>query len=263
MLVALLLLASIPAASAVHVWEKQETILEADGRYQNPYTQVQVWIDLKGPGFSKRVYGFWDGGSTFRVRFLATAPGEWSWVSGSLPLDQGLAGKKGSFTATAWTEREKQAVSTRRGFIRPTANGHAFEYDDGTPFFYMADTWWAVPTFRHKWYDDDRERPAGPEMGFKDMVRVRKRQGFNGLAMLASMPAWDNDGRPRRIQLDDGTWVRNAWGKPGGESAKDMHNEGGRAFLFPGKVPGYVDVFPDVDRINPAYFQHMDLKIDY
>ena len=45
--------------------------------------------------------------------------------------------------------------------------------------------------------------------------------------------------------------------------AKDMHNEGGRAFLFPGKVPGYEQVFPDVDRINPEYFKYLDRKIDY
>src|ERR1017187_8731097 len=45
--------------------------------------------------------------------------------------------------------------------------------------------------------------------------------------------------------------------------AKDMYNEGGRAFLFPGKVPGYGQVFPDVDRINPDYFKFMDRKIEY
>jgi hypothetical protein len=42
-----------------------------------------------------------------------------------------------------------------------------------------------------------------------------------------------------------------------------MDNEGGRPFLYPGKVPGYEDVFADVDRINPAYFRYLDRKIDY
>ena len=42
-----------------------------------------------------------------------------------------------------------------------------------------------------------------------------------------------------------------------------MDNEGGRPFFFPGKVPGYEDVFPDVDRINPEYFKYLDRKIDY
>ena len=42
-----------------------------------------------------------------------------------------------------------------------------------------------------------------------------------------------------------------------------MDNEGGRPFLFPGKVPGYENMFPDVDRINPDYFKYIDRKIDY
>ena len=42
-----------------------------------------------------------------------------------------------------------------------------------------------------------------------------------------------------------------------------MSNEGGRPFLFPGKVPGYETVFPDLNRINPEYFKYVDRKIDY
>jgi hypothetical protein len=261
---ALLSIAVLPAAP-VHVWEKQEAAFTAAGSYENPYTQVEVWIDLKGPGFAKRVYGFWDGGQTFKVRFLATAPGEWSWTSGSEPRDSGLAGKSAAWTAISWTEAELRQNPTRRGMIRPTPNGHAFEYSDGTPMLYLADTWWAAPTFRYKWYDDDKVRPAGPEMGFKDMVRVRKAQGYNGVAMLAALPNWAADGRPATIQLADAqkTTVRNAWAVPDADTAKDMHNEGGRPFHFPGRVPGYEDVFPDVDRINPAYFEHMDKKVDY
>ena len=48
-----------------------------------PLRDVVCWIDLEGPGFARRVYGFWDGGRTFKVRFVATAPGEWRWRSGS------------------------------------------------------------------------------------------------------------------------------------------------------------------------------------
>ena len=42
-----------------------------------------------------------------------------------------------------------------------------------------------------------------------------------------------------------------------------MDNEGGRPFVFPGKVPGYENMFPDVDRVNPEYFRYVDRKIDY
>ena len=59
------------------------------------------------------------------------------------------------------------------------------------------------------------------------------------------------------------TVIRSAWLEFGANSAKNMDNEGGRPFLYPGKVPGYEDVFADVDRINPKYFDFLDRKIDY
>ena len=63
---------SAAALTPVHVWEKQELTFTAERTYANTYTDVIVWVDLVGPGFSKRVYGFWDGGQTFHLRVLAT-----------------------------------------------------------------------------------------------------------------------------------------------------------------------------------------------
>ena len=68
---------------ACHVWEKVEITLQAKNSYENAYRDVVVWVDLKRPGFSKRCYGFWDGGDMFGVRVLGTAPGEWTWKSAS------------------------------------------------------------------------------------------------------------------------------------------------------------------------------------
>src|SRR4051812_24205533 len=95
------------AAPAIHVWETQQLTFTASNSYINPYTDVTVWVDLSGPGFKKRVYGFWDGGNTFHLRLVATAPGVWSWKSGSNSGDNGLTGKTGSFTVIDWTEKEK------------------------------------------------------------------------------------------------------------------------------------------------------------
>jgi len=255
---------TVVLGDTVGVWEKVEITLRSEQTYANRYADVTVWVDLKGPGFEKRCYGFWDGGKTFRVRVLATAPGTWTWESGSQPADPGLVGVRGTFEAMAWTEAEKDQNSCRRGMIRSTANGHAFEYADGTPFFLMGDTWWAVPTFRYRWYEDDRRRPLGPEVGFKDLVQFRLKQGYNCIAMIAALPHWANDGKPRNWKMPDGTVVRSAWQQAGTNSAKDMHNDRGeRPFVFPGKVPGYEDHVPDLERVDPRYFHLMDKKIDY
>ena len=75
------MMAAAGKAETRHVWEKVEIALQSQRPLGNPYTDVQVWVDLKGPGLDRRCYGFWDGGSTFRVRVLATAPGRWTWES--------------------------------------------------------------------------------------------------------------------------------------------------------------------------------------
>ncbi|MGD0464929.1 MAG: DUF4038 domain-containing protein [Tepidisphaeraceae bacterium] len=260
-----------PVEAVVHPWEKQELTFTAAQKFPNPYTDAIIWVDLTGPHFNKRVYGFWDGGQTFRVRVVATEPGDWIWESGSEPADDGLANKNGSFTAIAWSEQELRENPLRHGFLQATPNQHALQHADGTPFFIIGDTWYAAGTGRFKWYDDDTPRPIGPTAGFKDYIRYRRDQGYNWVTIIAAFPNWMNDGRPWHVVANDAdhTTIRSAWlefgtGKSVRDgSAKNMDNEGGRPFVFPGKVPGYENMFPDVDRINPEYFHYIDRKIDY
>lgn len=260
------LVLSLLSASAepVHVWEKVEITLHSKQTFSNPYTDAKVWVDLKGPGFDKRCYGFWDGGDTFRVRVMATAAGKWAWNSGSQPDDAGLAGQSGEFEALPWSEAEKAANPNRRGMICATPNGHAFEYADGTPYFLIGDTWWATPTFRFPWRNDATPRAMGPDAGFQDYVRYRREQGYNCVGILAALPNWANDAHSNRLRMPDDTVLRDAWGQAGTKSGKDMHTETGeRPFFFPGKVPGFEDLIPDLERVNPAYFQALDRKMDY
>ena len=104
--------------------------------------------------------------------------------------------------------------------IRPSANGHAFQYADGTPFLLIGDTWWATPTFRFRWRDDDTLRPLGPEAGFKEFVAYRRKQEFNCVAILAALPNWANDDKPTTLRTADGTVLRSAWKQAGTNSAK-------------------------------------------
>jgi len=270
----------------VRCWQPLEIELTAQSVPENPYTETEVWADLSGPGFSKRVAGFWDGGRTYRIRVAATAPGTWRWSAGSEPTSLEVSGMSGSFVAHEWSGEELRDVPTRRGMVGASADGRGLEYADGTPFFLLGDTWWATPTHRYPWDPEARDAiPAGScagaspnrdapgptvedmmpraGMSFQEMVTYRKAQGYNCIAMLSGFPHWANDGSPATIVDDEGLSIRNAWVQPGTESAKDMHNEGGRPFEFPGHVPGFEDVVPDLDRINPAYFEELDRKIEY
>lgn len=78
----------------MHVWEKCELSFTLQGTYDNPYTDIVGWVDLEGPGFKRRCYGFWNGGDEFVVRVTATAAGQWRWTAGSEPGDSGLTAQE-------------------------------------------------------------------------------------------------------------------------------------------------------------------------
>ncbi len=267
--VSLFLCSVLYAQSAPHVWELQEIELHSARLYANPYADVTCWVDLTGPGFTKRVYGFWDGGNVFRVRVVATSPGEWKWISGSNQNDdQGLNGKAGSFTARDWTEEEKKVNPNRRGFLRSTFNGHALEYADGTPFFMVGDTWigaanWRLP-LTEKPADPNYE--SAPGITFQEAVALRKRQGFNSVSMIAAFPTWATDQYAATYADKNGVYYRNAWEEfgvnvaPDTPTAKAMHDERGyRPFeIIPSR-----EGLPNFDRIVPEYFQSLDRKMAF
>ncbi|MCP4261388.1 MAG: DUF4038 domain-containing protein [Planctomycetes bacterium] len=215
------------------VYEVVEKVFHAQKGYGNAYLEVDLWVELTGPGATYRIPAFWDGGNTFRARLVATAPGEWRWSTSNLTGDSGLDGKSGTFSAAAWTESEMQANPNRRGFIRPSTNNHTLEYADGTPFFYAGDTWWSALTRIYSW--DSDQGKAG--ISFQDALALRKAQGFTGINMIACFPT---------------DTVRGIWDK-------SIHGE---KVAEDGSTPFEVSSDGDADytRINPQYWQQADRK---
>jgi hypothetical protein len=257
------------SSSNIHVWETKEIVLKAEKHYDNCYTDVECWVELKGPHFSKRIYGFWDGDNVFIVRVVATEPGKWKWKSGSNQKnDKGLNNRTGEFNANAWTEEEKLQNPNRRGFMRPSANGHALQYADGTPFFLVGDTWLAATTWRlpYRGVASMENYVPAPGIGFEDAVAYRKRQGFNSVSMIACFPNWESDCSPSTYADENGVYPRNAWEKfdyytkEGKLTAKNMRDEyGNRPFDMSEKHKGVADF----DRITPEYFKSLDKKMQY
>jgi hypothetical protein len=259
----------------VHVWQAQEITLATARDYANPYVDIECWVDLEGPGFRRRVYGFWDGGRTFKVRVVATQPGEWTWRVGSSRADPGLSGS-GKFRAVAWSEAELAANANRRGFIRSSENGHALRYADGTPFFLTGDTWLAASTWRLPFKGTRAAADYVPAEGisFEEAVAWRKRQGYNSISLIAAFPNWAADGHGATFANRDGVYLRNAWEKFGHwapnakistadgatTTAKDMHDERGNR---PFKVFADREGLADFDALNPEYFASLDHKMQH
>lgn len=264
-----LILSADATGQDIHAWEMKELTFTAENSYENPYTDVTLWVDLKGPGFSKRVFGFWDGGQTFRVRVVATGPGDWEWVSGSnQDGDRGLNNRAGSFKAIAWTASEMQENPNRRGFIRSSSNGHALEYADGTPFFLSGDTWWAATTWRVPISGVDPGEDYKPATGitFEGLIAYLMKREYNSINLIACYPNWDFDGKPSAFKDGNGVTVRASWAKWGYQTAdgknqsKDMQDELGNK---PFEMSEEFEYCADYERIIPEYFQSLDKKMQY
>lgn len=259
----------------VRVWEAQEITFQAARDYANPYVEVECWIELSGPNFKRRVYGFWDGGRIFKVRFVAPTPGDWTWQVGSnQPSDEGLNGGAGKLRAVQWSAADIESNPNRRGFVRASGSGHALNYADGTPFFLVGDTWLAASTWRLpiKGHTAAVDYEPAEGISFEEAVAYRKRQGFNSVSFVAAFPNWAADHRGATYANKDGVFLRNAWEKFGHwapsatistadgatTTGKDMHDEdGNRPFAILENREGLADF----DRINPDYFRNLDRKM--
>ena len=66
----ILLTASLPAAD-VGIWDRFEAAIENTKNYADPYNDVTLDVVYRSPGgIEVRSRGFYDGGSTWRIRFM-------------------------------------------------------------------------------------------------------------------------------------------------------------------------------------------------
>jgi len=243
------------------VMEVVEVAFNSQEQYDNPYMDVDVWIELKKSGSTSEEYRipvFWDGGNVFRARLVATSPGNWTWnimnetVENS---DHGFIGQSGSFSANA---ANTNSNPNNRGFIKVADNTRTLEYADGTPFFYTADTSWSALTGVFGF--DSANDISG--ISFKDYITARKNQGFNGLNVIASFPD-DTYLQQRGRNLDrpgkeKGLWSTKTWGKK-------IASNGNTPFAMKRRGQSVTDARPEVDykRIVPEYWQTVDERMQF
>jgi hypothetical protein len=159
LLLALMATADMATAGAgVATWQRWEQALESTGHYQNPFKDVTVSVAYSGPGGrTLKSLGFWDGGSTFKIRCAFPVPGTWSWrTTCSNPADTGLQDRHGEVQVSAYDGGNSLF---QHGFLRVSDNRRNLAFADGTPFLWIGDTHWAAttlltePGFR-RWVDD-------------------------------------------------------------------------------------------------------------
>ncbi len=137
----------------IKTWQVFELTLEAENEYENPYEMVEgtpghdlLTAHFRGTegdaaGMEIETVGFWYEDDTWKVRFSPPQSGTWKYSTTS--SDPGLDGKSGRIQVSKWSDDEKVKNPVRRGLVNVSEDyPNYFTYSDGTPFFWIGDTWW-------------------------------------------------------------------------------------------------------------------------
>jgi hypothetical protein len=184
-------------------------------QYSDPFNQVDVDAIVTLPsGSEERVPGFWAGDSTWHVRYAPPAPGLYRIRSVCTDTgNQDLHGRTLTLDVQPYAGNNPHY---KHGVLKVGADQRHFQHADGTPFFWLGDTWWMGLCKRLNWPD-----------GFETLTADRVQKGFTMVQIVAGL-------YPDMEPFDD----RGA-------------NEAG----FPWER--------DFTRINPAYFDMADVRIQH
>jgi hypothetical protein len=174
----------------VHQWRTIEIGFDIEGNFANPYKDIEVHAVFTGPGgVAIRRPAFWDGGSTWRVRFAPTLPGTWHYI---LLADEptGIDLHIHSDAVQCLPANAGQAIFERAFLTRAPGTRH-LSYGDGTPFFWLGDTHWR---FAHERWDEANK--LGWTSQFRGSVDRRVEQGFSVYQSNLMMFDWGNPVSP-------------------------------------------------------------------
>lgn len=134
------------ALGAAPLWKPQDVVLDAADAHPWWEFPVRGIFRHDTTGEEQGVEGFWDGERRWVVRFAPSRAGAWTYRTVS--ADRGLDGQQGRLEVSAPAAAELTRNPNLRGPVRIGPGGRYFTFGDGTPFFLLADTVWAVNTAR-------------------------------------------------------------------------------------------------------------------
>jgi len=109
--------------------------------YADPFNDIELDVVFKQPGGKEmKVPAFWKGGNRWAVRYSSGIRGTHSFKTVcSNTGDSGLHQQKGAVNFVAYKGTNPLYI---HGAIKVADDNRHFAYADGTPFFWMGDTWW-------------------------------------------------------------------------------------------------------------------------
>ena len=154
--------------------------------YADPFNEITLDVVFTAPGGKVyKVPAFWAGDRTWKARYSSTIKGVHNFKSvSSSANDKGLHGVTGTVSVKSYKGNN---ILYTRGAMKIADDKRHFAYGDGSPFFWLGDTWWMGLTKRLQWPQD-----------IEVLTADRKKKGFNVIQIVAGlypdMPAFDERG---------------------------------------------------------------------
>lgn len=127
---------------SAETWVAEEITFISEKKYENPFEDVNVDLLLYGNGRLYAVPGFWDGGDTWKIRFVCPSSGTWYFKTVcSDEENTSLHSRTGKIVCT---EYSGELDIYKKGFVTTSYGKKYLTYADGTPFFYLGDTHWSL-----------------------------------------------------------------------------------------------------------------------
>jgi hypothetical protein len=204
-----------------------EWTLTSTREHRDPFAEVELDAVLRdGAGCELRLPGYWAGGRTWRFRFAAAAPGTYRFQTiCSDAADAGLHGQSGMITVAGTAAKTNPLL--RHGPLRLSGDRRHFTHADGTPFFWLADSWWFGMTSRLRFPGE-----------FGVLVRDRVEKGFSVIQFAIAFPCDIAPFDPRGANEAGHAWT-NGFGTIN-PAYFDLADQRVRAIVDAGLVPNIV-----------------------
>lgn len=154
--------------------------------YADPFNEVELDLRLTAPdGTTLTVPAFWSGEQTWRVRFAPRQVGSYRYQTVCTdPTNPDLHDQQGELIVDAYRGSNPLL---QHGPLQASSSRRYLEHRDGTPFFWLGDTWWMGLCRRLSWPDD-----------FRTLLADRVAKGYTVVQIVAGlypdMPAFDERG---------------------------------------------------------------------
>lgn len=170
---------------------------ESAKSYQDPFWDVDVDLIVRKPDGSRQVVpGYWDGENTWTFRYSAPNPGKYSFTTRCTDSNnKNLHGQEGTIEVTDY---EGNNLLYQKGTIKISEDQTHFEHLDGTPFFWLADSWWFGMSDRLRWPGE-----------FQLMTEDRKQKGFTVIQFAIGFPCDIKPMDPRGQNAAGDPWTAN------------------------------------------------------